>query len=246
MERAVKKLSLAILFVSYCFSTHLVAATSLSRFAPMETDIGIIAGYTGTSQNGQITAPFGLGTFTNSNGNYNEEFGLQAKFVYNFRDESQPFIYVNGISTVGSANSIVIHDFVLVPFETKLLVNNNWIARIGVGIQTEQLNDLFQLAVGVGAAFVNQTLKTYIGETATTRFTNQQTSVAPSVMGSVSFHLCQACVAHRPLLLALQVTIDRNPQISANGVTVFGDAYSSNVSQKWTPHGDLVLSLPLG
>ncbi len=236
---------------TYCHqhASVILPFKTATTLIPGAVEVGVLAGGTNVNRSGKIisSAPDREDpTFTASSSSSSAEIGLQAKFIYDYNGQAQPFVYLNGTTTLGTASNI---NFGVTStgatLTSKLVVNNNWSTRLGVGIQTEPLLGGLQIGVGVGAAVINQSLKAYISEANTTIFQKQLSSIQPTVMGVVSWQLCQSCIDGHSLSLAGQLSADNYSGITVNGSTASGANYSSSVSQQWVPHADFVLSVKL-
>lgn len=232
--------------LSSIFSTRAIAYQAFPPMLAPSLDAGIMIGYTGGSRRGVIVNPATSGSETNQGSQDSSEIGGQIRLLFGSEYNYRPFIYLNGAKPIGAPISILLGR-ILPPFTnaTKLTLTSNWLARLGLGAATPWFYDTFQLDIGAAAVVMNQTLETYIGEAVTHTFNQNKTSVRPSLMGSVTWSLCEKCIRCHELLLTAQINVDSNPEINASVPSGIGPL-NTRVEQAWVPRGDIILSVGLG
>lgn len=240
------KLQLLSITLLSCLATQVYAQHSWYPMLQPSFDIGIMAGYTGGPRRGVIMNPVTSGSAVESGAQDNTEIGAQMRLLFGSEYKIRPFLYANGARPIGVPLSIR-YGKILSPFtqSTKQTLQTNWLARVGAGVSSYWLYDVFQLGIGAGAVALNQTFKTYAGEATTTTYSQNKTSVRPSVMGNVTWSLCSQYFRGHEAFITAQLTADSQPVINDNFSSA-GTALNTNVNQAWVPRGDLIFSIKLG
>lgn len=234
------------------FTSQPVPSSGPIHLSHIGYDLSLLGGALYVHRSGVITSTTIAGpaagtqqSYFNSTNSVKPEVGFQARTIFDLNGRGQPFFYLNATSTLGSMSSLNMG--VLnppSPLTSNIVLTNNWNVHVGLGIQTEPLFNNLQMGIGAAVAFLNQSIKSYIGATnVTATYANQITNMRPSMMGILTWKLCPDCVGGLPASLGAEITVDSYTSIAVNGGLPAQNTYYASVNQQWVPHGDLLLMI---
>lgn len=166
------------------------------------------------------------------------DIGLQAKFIFGQPDKLKPTITANAVNRSSATNTIFNEK--LSPssdMNSWVKLENDWIARVLVGLESPTFYDKFTAGLSGGFAVFDQRLKSQINGV---DLASREVCFGSSAAANLTYRACPNCLFGHPLSISGQVISDLFPNISAGQ-----GASKVTVNQRWQFSENLVFAIDL-
>lgn len=211
-------------------------------YVPMEYQLGLFIGNTMLFRD--ATANSVYGRYTQSTRHDSGEFGGVINVLFGPNTKNQLLVYAMMLKMLGTSETLLAQEINPISASNSTLhVNYDWLARIGIGVNTKPIHSpKLRLQAGVAMAIIHQNAASSVIEGATgTHNRLDRKDIQPSLMGGLTYEICPTCFYQGPVLLSAQLFLDRYPYIGVSGATPAGTNYLLSADTHWELHEQLGL-----
>jgi hypothetical protein len=219
--------------LSHFFATNLFSST---------VKAGLLGFNLKHAQKKLISTPFEDNSSSKSPSNLGT--GGQLKTFLATKPGLKPFVSVSA-STMPNASATLARQLSDESSDesSKLVIENNWLARMIVGIETPPLLTHFTAGAGIGGALINQTLKDSMALPNVYAINNNQTSLRPTGLLSATWLTCPTCMSGLGGSISLQIAADQYPGANLSNKTMGVIPFNFGIDRNWQLSEMLVFNL---